>query len=98
LLIGGINYFTWCVGSLAGALAGEAMTFDTTGMDFALTALFAVLLVEQIRQVRAAFPFLMVLACGVVVLAVFGGSNMLLISIALAIVLLLGDGARRGWR
>ena len=98
LLIGGINYTSWCAGSLAGALAGEAMAFDTTGMDFALTALFAVLLVEQARQVRAVFPFALAVACGVATLAVFGSGNMLLISITLALVLLVADGARRGWQ
>ena len=97
LLIAGINYSAWCLGSLAGALAGEAMAFDTTGMDFALTALFAVLLVEQVRRVREAFPFVLALGTGLVTLAVFGTANMLLISITLALVLVVADGARRGW-
>lgn len=97
LLISGINYSSWCIGSAAGALAGANLAFDTTGMDFALTALFAVLLVEQIRQVREPFPFLLALACGVATLAIFGGGNMLLISIAAALALLVADGARRGW-
>jgi 4-azaleucine resistance transporter AzlC len=97
LLIAGINYSSWCAGSLAGALAGEAMVFDTTGMDFALTALFAVLLVEQVRRVRQPFPFLLALAVGLATLAVFGAGNMLLISITLALILVVADGARRGW-
>ena len=97
LLIAGINYSAWCAGSLAGALAGEAMAFDTRGLDFTLTALFAVLLVEQIRQVREAFPFLLALAAGIATLVVFGAANMLLISIALALTLVVADGARRGW-
>lgn len=97
LLISGINYSTWCLGSAAGALTGANLAVDTTGMDFALTALFAVLLVEQVRQVRAAFPFLLALACGVATLFLFGGGNMLLISIAAALALLVADGARRGW-
>jgi 4-azaleucine resistance transporter AzlC len=97
LLIAGINYAAWCAGSLAGALAGEAIAFDTTGLDFTLTALFAVLLVEQVRRVREPFPFLLALAAGLVTLAVFGTANMLLISITLALILVVADGARRGW-
>lgn len=97
VLISGINYSTWCIGSLVGALTGATLTFDTTGMDFVLTALFAVLLVEQVRQIKKAFPFVLALACGVVVLAVLGEANMLLISISLALALLVADGARRGW-
>ncbi|MCG8509091.1 MAG: AzlC family ABC transporter permease [Rhodospirillales bacterium] len=97
LLISGINYSTWCGGSLAGAIAGQALAVDTTGLDFALTALFVVLLVEQVKQVRQPFPFVLALACGAVTLALFGGANMLLISIAAALTLLIADGARRGW-
>lgn len=97
LLIAGINYASWCAGSLAGALAGEAIAFDTAGLDFTLTALFAVLLVEQVRRVREPFPFLLALAAGLVTLAVFGTANMLLISITLALILVVADGARRGW-
>jgi 4-azaleucine resistance transporter AzlC len=97
LLIAGINYSAWCLGSLAGALAGEAMAFDTTGMEFTLTALFAVLVVEQVRRVGEAFPFVLALGAGLVTLAVFGTANMLLISITLALVLVVADGARRGW-
>ncbi len=97
LLISGINYSTWCIGSLAGAVTGAALTFDTTGLDFTLTALFAVLLVEQVRQVRAPYPFLLAVACGVATLALFGTENMLLISITAALLLLVADGARRGW-
>jgi len=97
LLISGINYATWCGGSLAGAVTGANLAFDTTGLDFVLTALFAVLVVEQVRQVRAPFPFLLALACGAATLAAFGAANMLLISISAALVLLAADGARRGW-
>lgn len=97
LLIAGINYAAWCAGSLAGALAGEVMAFDTAGMDFVLTALFAVLLVEQVRRVREPRPFLLALAAGLATLAVFGSANMLLISITLALILVAADGARRGW-
>jgi 4-azaleucine resistance transporter AzlC len=97
VLISGINYSAWCIGSTAGALAGEASSFDTTGMDFALTALFAVLLVEQMRQVREAFPFVLAFLAGIATIVVFGGANMLLISISLSLALLIANGARRGW-
>ena len=97
LLIAGINYSAWCMGSAAGALAGEALAFDTTGMDFALTALFAVLLVEQMRQVREAFPFVLAFLAGIATIVAFGGANMLLISITVSLVLLVANGARKGW-
>lgn len=40
----------WIAGTLAGCVAGALITFDTTGIDFAMTALFTVILVEQLEQ------------------------------------------------
>ena len=40
----------WVGGSLIGALIGAMIPFDMTGVDFALTALFAVLCVDQIQK------------------------------------------------
>ena len=40
----------WVGGSLIGGLAGAMIPFDMTGVDFALTALFAVLSIEQIQK------------------------------------------------
>lgn len=40
----------WVAGSVIGALAGNYITFDTTGLDFALTALFVVIFTDQWRQ------------------------------------------------
>jgi 4-azaleucine resistance transporter AzlC len=42
----------WVAGSLAGAIAGSLLPFSTEGIGFALTALFVVLLVEQILRLR----------------------------------------------
>lgn len=40
----------WVGGSLIGGLAGAIIPFDLTGVDFALTALFAVLTIDQIQK------------------------------------------------
>ena len=40
----------WVGGSLIGALVGTMIPFDMTGVDFALTALFAVLSIDQIQK------------------------------------------------
>ena len=40
----------WVGGSMIGAIAGTLIPFDMTGVDFALTALFAVLTVDQIQK------------------------------------------------
>jgi len=48
----------WVCGSLIGAVAGTLIPFDLKGIDFALSALFLVLLIEQINRVRKAPVFL----------------------------------------
>ena len=40
----------WVGGSLIGALVGSMIPFDMTGVDFALTALFSVLSIDQIQK------------------------------------------------
>lgn len=44
------DQFYWVAGSTLGALIGEFIPFDMTGVDFALTALFAVLTVDQFSK------------------------------------------------
>ena len=65
----------------AGALVPAGWT---GGLDFALTALFIVLLVEQVRSVRIAAPYLVTLAAAAIALFVFGPANFLVSAILLA--------------
>lgn len=48
----------WVLGSTLGALVGQFIPFDLTGVDFALTALFAVLTVEQIKKTKEMLPII----------------------------------------
>jgi 4-azaleucine resistance transporter AzlC len=59
----------WVAGSLIGAVAGSLLPFDTEGIGFALTALFVVLMVEQILRVRR--PGVFIVSALVASLAVF---------------------------
>ena len=45
-----LDQFYWVGGNLIGGLAGALIPFDMTGVDFALTALFAVLTIDQIKK------------------------------------------------
>jgi len=42
----------WVAGSVLGAVAGTLIPFDIKGIGFALTALFVVLMIEQIQKVK----------------------------------------------
>ena len=78
----------WVAGSLIGATVGQLITFDTTGVDFAMTALFVVLAVEQWKSARRHAPALFGVCCGVVCLLIFG-PDLFLIPARAAIVALL---------
>ncbi|MDR3324689.1 MAG: AzlC family ABC transporter permease [Spirochaetaceae bacterium] len=47
----------WVAGCTLGALAGSIIPLGLDGIDFALTALFIVLLIEQITRLKKAAPF-----------------------------------------
>lgn len=49
----------WIAGSLAGAVAGSLITINTEGIDFAMTALFIVIAVDQWRSAQRHFPALL---------------------------------------
>lgn len=49
-LVTAFDQFYWVAGSTIGALIGELIPFDMTGVDFALTALFAVLTIDQFSK------------------------------------------------
>jgi 4-azaleucine resistance transporter AzlC len=45
-----LNQFWWVLGSTLGALVGRSLPFSTEGLAFSLTALFVVLLIEQLLR------------------------------------------------
>ena len=49
VLLGALNQMWWVLGTMLGAALGAAAKLQFAGLDFAMTALFAVLLVEQLR-------------------------------------------------
>lgn len=59
LAVTALNHSYWIGGSLLGALLGAGLPWELPGLDFALTALFVVLLTEQIRSLKRPEPFLL---------------------------------------
>lgn len=84
-----LTWLYWVVFSMVGGLAGSLLTFDTTGIDFALTALFVVLFIEQVIKRENRPAGFMGLACSVVGLAVFGADNMVIPAMVLTLIALL---------
>ena len=61
-----LDYLYWVFGSLLGGLLGGFMPFDMKGLDFALTALFVVLFLEQMKKKGNWILGLIGIACALV--------------------------------
>lgn len=88
VLTAGLSVFYWVVLSVAGALVGALLPFDTTGIDFALTALFIVILIEQLLGADCRLPALLAFLSSIVCLFFFGPSHFILPSLLITVALL----------
>ncbi|MDO4981933.1 MAG: AzlC family ABC transporter permease [Eubacteriales bacterium] len=79
----------WIVFSTLGGIVGSHIPFDTTGIDFALTALFVVILIEQIKGAASKLPALIAVCSSVVCIAVLGADSFLLPSLIITVIILL---------
>lgn len=78
----------WVLGSVAGAIAGSYITFDTTGLDFALTALFVVIFVDQWKQKEGHLSAVIGVGASVVCLVLFGTSSFIIPAMVLIFAIL----------
>lgn len=93
LLVSLLDHLYWIAGSALGALLGGALPFDSTGIDFSMTALFLVVMTEQWRTSRDHRPALVGLGVSLACLWVFGASDFLIpamVGITVVLTLLRG--------
>ena len=74
----------WVLGCTIGALSSEVLSFNTDGMEFAATALFVVLLIEQWIMVKKLLPFIIGFIASFIALMFFI-DHMLLVAIIISI-------------
>ena len=93
LLVSLFDHCYWVLGSAIGCILGAVLPFDTTGIDFSMTALFVTVFVQQWMDNKQHFPAI----CGVVVtalcLVIFGSENFLIPSM-IVITLTLSVGRK----
>lgn len=85
-----LDYSYWIIGTALGGLVGGFVPFDTTGMDFALTALFVVLFLEQWYHRENRPAGVMGILCAAAALALFGPDNLVIPAMFLILLVLLG--------
>lgn len=72
-----LNQFYWVSGSTLGGILGSLITFDTEGLDFVMTAMFAVIFLEQWKKEKKHYTAYIGLAASVVCLCLFGADSFL---------------------
>ena len=84
-----LNWSYWVIASILGGLLGNFLTFNTTGLDFALTALFVVLFLEQVNKKENRAAGAVGIAATVVSLVLFGADNLVIPAMVLILVVAL---------
>lgn len=73
-----LDHSYWILGSFLGALVGSALTLNTKGLDFVLTALFVVIFVDQWKKRPNHKPALVGLGCSLATLLIFGAEHFII--------------------
>lgn len=90
-LISFFDHIYWIAGSVIGAVAGELISFDTTGIDFAMTALFIVIVINQWKESKTHISALAGFAGGIIFLILLGPDKFLvpaLLAVSLFMILI----------
>lgn len=93
-----LNQFYWVSGAILGGVFGSFIRIDTTGLSFAMTAMFVVIFMEQWMKEKDHSSALLGFAVTGISLAVFGSENFIVPSMLLilgTLTLLRGPLERR---
>lgn len=83
-----LNHFYWVSGAALGGLLGSFLTFNTTGIDFVMTAMFVVIFLEHLLHENQHYSAVIGILCTLFCRIAFG-SEYFMLPTMLAIVLCL---------
>ena len=92
--ISALNHFYWVLGSVIGALVGNFLPINTTGIDFSMTALFLVIFVDQWESTKNHIPALLGLSLTILCRLIFGLNWFILLAM-LSLLLSLSLGYKK---
>lgn len=95
--VSALNHSYWVAGSFLGGCMGSYLPWDLTGIDFAATAFFLVVVVNQWRQFKSKIPALTGLASSVVFILILGPDSFLIpaLSVSMLALIILKDKTSR---
>lgn len=95
-LVSLFDYLYWIGGSVMGSLLGAVIPFSTEGIDFALTALFVTVFVEQWLSTRDHVPAILGVAASILCLLIFGSDRFLIPAMLLIAAGLMATANKEG--
>ena len=87
-LIALFDHSYWIIGGLIGNTIGSLLTFNSNGMDFVMTALFVVILVNQLSGNSSKLPAIIGAGSAICMLVLLGADHFFLPALLLCVVLL----------
>ena len=82
----------WVLGSVLGGLIAGTVNFNTMGMDFALTALFVVLFIEQMTKKKNRPAGFIGILASIISIIFFGSENMIIPAMVMILAVFLSGG------
>ena len=73
-----LNQIYWIIGSTLGSILGTNLPFDSTGIDFMLTALFVVICLNQFLKEKTHYSTIIGFITSIVCLLIFGSDNFII--------------------
>lgn len=89
-----LDWLYWINGGFIGGIVGSLITINTAGLDFALTALFVVLFIEQLKNKRNAICGVIGVISAVASLLIFGADNMVIAAMVVILIALIAGRSR----
>lgn len=83
-----LDHSYWVLGSAIGAIAGTLLPISSEGIEFAMTALFVVIFIEQWMEKKNRMPAMIGVITAVICLLIFGADSFVLPSMLIIMALL----------
>ena len=81
IMVSFLDQCYWVIGSFLGYVAGSLIAIDTTGIDFAMTALFVIIVVDQFREKEKHIYTYIGFVISIICLIIFGASAFIIPSL-----------------
>ena len=83
-----LDHSYWIVGATLGGILGSLLTFNTEGLDFAMTAMLAVIFLEQLLKEKRHITAVIGVAASLICLWIFGADSFLIPAMLVIFVML----------